>query len=61
MVAGSGLDYIIGEVDEKLSQAALGGGIVSENRRECRIAEGFGEALSESLASAGVVAEPARC
>ncbi len=61
MVAGGGLDYIIGEVDEKLGQAALGGGIVSEDRREGRIAEGFGKALSEGLASTGVVAEPAGC
>lgn len=39
--AGAGFDYIIGEVDEELRQATLGGGIVAQNRREGGIAKGL--------------------
>ena len=59
MVAGGGIDYIIREVDAKLGQAALGGGIVSEDRGEGGVTERLGEALPKGLTSTGVVAESA--
>lgn len=48
---------IIREVDEKLSQAALSGGIVAEYGRERRIAQGFGKALTQRLARPTVITQ----
>jgi hypothetical protein len=36
--AGVGLDDIVGEVNEELSKAAFGGGVVSEDGREGGVA-----------------------
>lgn len=52
-----GLDNIITKVDEELGQATLSSSIVSQDRGESGIAEGFGQALSESLAGSGIVAQ----
>jgi hypothetical protein len=40
-----------------LRQTALGGGVVAEDGREGRVAEGLGETLTEGFAGAGVVGE----
>lgn len=47
----------VAKIDKQLRQTALCRGIVAQHGRECRIAEGFGEALSESLASACIVGQ----
>jgi hypothetical protein len=47
----------VGQIDKKLGKTALGGRIVSQDRRESRIAEWFWEALSQSLSRACVVAQ----
>ncbi len=56
-VSGPGVDDVVRQVDEKLGEAALGGSVVTEHRREGRVAEGFGETLPEGLAGAGVITE----
>lgn len=52
-----GVDNVVREVDKELSKAALGGGVVAQNRRECCVSEGLGEALAKSFAGSGVVTE----
>jgi hypothetical protein len=49
--------HVIAEVDEELSQAALGGCVVAKNGLEGGVAEGLGETLAERFAGAVVVAE----
>lgn len=50
---------IVGEVDQKLGETALGGCIVSKNRREGSISERLREALAQSLACASVITQAA--
>lgn len=50
---------IVGEVDEQLSETAFSSRVVAQNGRECSIAEGFREALAQSLASSGVITQTA--
>ena len=52
-----GFDHVVGKVDQELSQATLGCGIVTQDRGEGRIAKGFGKALTKRLASPGIVTE----
>lgn len=53
------LHGVLGQVDEELGEAALGSGVVAENSGEGLVPQGLREALSEGLAGAGIVAEPA--
>lgn len=46
------------QVDQELGKASLGGCIVSKNIGKRRIAEWFGETLSQGLAGTVVIAEP---
>jgi hypothetical protein len=48
---------VIGEVDEELSEAAFGGGVIAEHGREGGIPKGFGQALPQSLPGSAVVAQ----
>lgn len=48
---------VVREVDKELCEAALGCGIVAEDRRESSIAERFGKALTQGFASASVIAQ----
>ena len=52
--------HIIGQVDEELRQAPLGGCVVAENGREGGIAEGFGKTLAQSLPGSAVIAQTGR-
>lgn len=57
MLGTSVLDYVVGEVDEQLGEATLGGSIVAKGCGEGGIAEGLGKALTESLTGTGIVAQ----
>lgn len=57
LLVASNFGNVVGEIDKKLSKAALGGGVISKNRREGGIAEGLGKALAKSFAGACVVAQ----
>jgi hypothetical protein len=48
---------VVREIDQKLRKAALGGCIVSQNRREGSIAEGLGKALAQSLTGTSIIAQ----
>lgn len=52
------LDHIVGEVDQKLSEAPLSCCIIAENGRKCGVAERLGETLSQCFTGAGIVTEP---
>ena len=52
-----GIDDVIGEVDEKLSKAALRRSIVPQDRGEGGITKWLRKALPKGFASAGVVAK----
>jgi hypothetical protein len=60
LLVASRLDDVIGEINEKLSQAALSSGIIAEDRRERGIAKRLRQALAKSLASASVIAQAKR-
>lgn len=47
----------VGQVDEQLGEAALGGGVVAQHRREGVVAQRLGQALPEGFAGAGVIAQ----
>jgi hypothetical protein len=49
--------HVVREVDQKLRKAALGGCVVSQNRREGGIAERFRKALAQSFAGTGIVTQ----
>ena len=51
--------HVVAEVDEELSQAALGGCVVAEDSLEGGVTEGLGETLAERFSGAIVVAESA--
>ena len=51
------LDHVVGQVDEKLGEAALGGSVVAENGRKGCIAERLREALTKSFTGARVVTQ----
>ena len=51
------IDNAVGEVDQQLREATLCCGVVTKNGRECGVAKWLWEALAESFAGAGVVAE----
>lgn len=53
-----GVNDIIGQVDQELSETALGSGIITQNGGEGSITQRLGQALAERLASASVVAQP---
>lgn len=53
----SSLRDVVGQVDEELSQAALGGCVVAEDRRERGIPKRLGETLPQSLSGPAVVAQ----
>jgi hypothetical protein len=55
-----GIDNVVGEVDQELSKTALGGRVVSQNRREGGVTERLWQALAERFTSAGVVAQADR-
>ena len=54
-----GLDDVVGEIDEKLGEAPLGGSVVTEDRGEGGVAKRLGQTLAKSLTRSGVVAESA--
>lgn len=56
----TGVDDVIGEVDEKLRQTAFSSRVIAQNRRKCSIAERFGEALAQGLASSGIITQAER-
>ena len=58
-VISTGVHDVVGQVDEKLSEASLCCGIVAEDGGEGGIAKGFGEALPQSLSGPSVVAKSA--
>ena len=51
---------IIGQVDEELCQAPLGGCVIAENGGEGGIAEGLRKTLTQSLAGSAVIAQAAK-
>lgn len=51
---------IVGEVDEELSKASLGGCIVTENGGKGGIAERFGKALTQGFSGSAIVAQAAK-
>ena len=55
----TGLDDVVGEVDEELGETPLGRGIVAQDRGEGGVAERIREALAQSLAGASIVTESA--
>lgn len=52
------LHDVVREVDQQLGEAALSCRVVAQNGGEGGVAEGFGEALAEGFAGAGVVTQP---
>jgi hypothetical protein len=48
---------VVGKIDKELGQTAFRSSVVSENRRECRIAKRFRKALPKSLTSSCVIAQ----
>jgi hypothetical protein len=56
LIVGS-IHDVIGEIDQKLSETTLGGGVVSKNRREGGVAERLWKALSKRLTSASVITQ----
>lgn len=51
----------VGQVDKELSQAALGGCIVTEDGGECGVPERFRETLPQGLSGPAVVTEAVSC
>lgn len=49
--------YIVREVDEELCEAALGSCVVTQDGGKGSVTEGLGKALTQSLASASVIAQ----
>lgn len=54
------VDDVVGEVDQQLGEAALSGRIVAKYRRESGIPKGLRKALTQSLASASIIAQAER-
>lgn len=50
---------LVREGEEKLSETTLGGGVVSQDRRECSVAQRLGEALTKCFTGTSVVRESA--
>jgi hypothetical protein len=50
---------LVGQSQKELSQAALGSGIISQDRRECGVSQRFWETLTKSLSGASIVRKPA--
>lgn len=53
-----GIGPVLGQIDQELSEAALGSRVVSQNRRECVVAERLGEALAQCFAGPRIIAQP---
>jgi len=51
------INDIVRKVDKKLRKAPFCRGVISENRRECRIPKGFWETLSESLSCSSIITQ----
>ena len=51
---------LVGQSQKELSQAALGSGIISQDRRECGVSQRFWETLTKSLSGASVVGKPVK-
>lgn len=55
--AGSAVRDIVGEVNEKLCEAALGGCVITKNRGESGIPKRLGETLTQGLSGSAIVAQ----
>lgn len=55
--ARSAIGNVVGEVNEKLSETALGGCIVTKHGRESGIPKRLGETLTQSLPGSAVVTQ----
>lgn len=55
--AGSAVGDIVGEVNEKLCEAALSGCVITKNGGESGIPERFGKTLTQGLPGSAVVAQ----
>lgn len=49
--------YVVRKVDEKLSETALSGGVVSKNRGKGSVAKRLRKTLAQRLASASIIAQ----
>jgi hypothetical protein len=57
LVISRRFNHVIREVDEELGKAAFGSRVISKDRGECGISEGFGEALSQGFPGSSIIAK----
>lgn len=57
LLVASRFNDVVREVDEELGEAALGGGVIAQDRGKGCVSERLWKALSKGLAGTGVVTQ----
>jgi hypothetical protein len=55
--AGVPIHHVVGEINQELRQAALGSCVITQDRREGRVAQRLGETLAKSFTSTIIIAQ----